>query len=260
MAGDDDDFDAEFAAYEQRAREAEAAPAEGGYDSPHLTSRLPPAGEGEDHAPVVPAAERREPSQEPDPVRRYFAEQQHQPAPGQQDRQPQQGGYDTDPVGHLQRTVENMELDRMVQEHNARHHAALDGWLQDSEATARAETDGDYDRAVGFLAENHRQRLAKELPDNSREAQLLAHSHGLTVPQLREAVFRRDQQLVLDWAIQNRRDPAHTYYELAKSRGFKSSVALTRSQRQALMKAQGDDFDKAWDAYAKASRRVEQRR
>jgi hypothetical protein len=181
-----------------------------------------------------------------------------------QERQPQQlPAMMDDPVGHFAARMGAVE-GQAVRQAEIDTGRNVHAFVTASEERAREEFGDDYNGAVTHLETSHRAKLAQQFPDG-QHSDLLAHSYGLrNAGELREALFNRDRQLVVAHALQNNLDPATLYYDLAvRQYGYAPQNAMTRTQMNKLLAAAeegGETFDKAWAAYERRSRAVEQSR
>ena len=177
------------------------------------------------------------------------------PDHGQQDYQQHQQ-YDSeipevlsDPLAHFDARSSRLE-----------NHAAtrqLYDALQADERAAESEM-SDYWQACEHLEAHRMRELERQIPDG-QQGDLLARSHGFrTAAEARQAHLNRDRQLVVQHAMQTGQSAAAVYYGLAVQRaGYKPTV-VPRSLHQQVRQAKGQDYDKAWDVYAKASRRADE--
>jgi hypothetical protein len=84
------------------------------------------------------------------------------------------------------------------------------------------------------------QELHQMFPDAALRAQ------GYKDPQaVRNQILNRDRLGIVNLALKAGRDPARTYYELAKSRGFKSTRGINAAEARGMEYLFDNDPEKA---------------
>jgi len=198
---------------------------------------------------------------EPSHQQHHGQQQTDQRPPQQQHQQYNFPSAEDDPIGHFSARAERAEavIGQMYQDQQQQRF--WDGLRQD-EQQARAEF-SDYDDATDYLKAHRLQELAGQFPDNSREAQVIAHRHGYQSPaHLRQAILMNDTVTVTQHAFANNISPAQSFYQLAQQRGFRPRATVGKTQERMVADAIkfGDDKTEAaaWDWYTRQMRAAEE--